>query len=234
MLDDMSGRRVAIIEDERAIATAVQARLQSEGFDVEIAFDGQSGVDLCRSFLPDVVILDLMLPGIDGLEVCRLIQRDRHVPVLMLTARDAESDIEVGLGVGADDYMVKPFSPRELVARIRALVRRADRSVASGIPSLIRIGALAIDPSSRTVGLDGVDVHLTPTEFDLLHKLAETPHVVFGRRKLLEDVWGYRVGAGERTVDSHVRSLRRKLRADLIRTVHGIGYALDTRGLKGS
>lgn len=228
----MSARRIAIIEDERAIASAVAARLESEGFDVQLAFDGPAGVDLCRDYRPDVVILDLMLPGLDGIEVCRLIQRERHVPVLMLTARDTEADIEVGLGVGADDYMVKPFSPRELVARIRALLRRADRSSTSGIPSLIRIGALAIDPSTRTVGLDGEDVHLTPTEFDLLHKLAETPHVVFGRRRLLEDVWGYRVGAGERTVDSHVRSLRRKLRSDLIRTVHGIGYALDTRGLK--
>lgn len=230
----MQGRRIAIIEDERAIASAVAARLRSEGFEVELAFDGQSGVDLCRTYSPDVVILDLMLPGIDGLEVCRLIQRDRAVPVLMLTARDSEADIEVGLAVGADDYMVKPFSPRELVARIRALLRRADRSTVTGIPSQIRIGTLAIDPSTRRVDLDGSEIHLTPTEFDLLHKLAETPHVVFGRRRLLEDVWGYRVGAGERTVDSHIRSLRRKLRADLIRTVHGIGYALDTRGLKSS
>jgi len=230
----VQGRRIAIIEDERAIASAVAARLRSEGFEVELAFDGQSGVDLCRTYSPDVVILDLMLPGIDGLEVCRLIQRDRAVPVLMLTARDSEADIEVGLAVGADDYMVKPFSPRELVARIRALLRRADRSTVTGIPSQIRIGTLAIDPSTRRVDLDGSEIHLTPTEFDLLHKLAETPHVVFGRRRLLEDVWGYRVGAGERTVDSHIRSLRRKLRADLIRTVHGIGYALDTRGLKSS
>jgi DNA-binding response OmpR family regulator len=129
--------------------------------------------------------------------------------------------------------MVKPFSPRELVARIRALLRRVDRTPGgtTGIPSAIRIGTLAIDPSTRRVDLDGAEIHLTPTEFDLLHKLAETPHVVFGRRRLLEDVWGYKVGAGERTVDSHIRSLRRKLRADLIRTVHGIGYALDTRGL---
>ncbi|MBA2332975.1 MAG: winged helix-turn-helix domain-containing protein, partial [Actinobacteria bacterium] len=175
-------------------------------------------------------VLDLMLPGLDGLEVCRRIQRDRHVPVLMLTARSSETDLEVGLAVGADDYMSKPFSPRELVARVRALLRRAERAPASEDEPL-RLGSLSIDAATRRVRAAGQDVHLTPTEFALLHKLALTPHVVFGRRRLLEEVWGYRVGAGERTVDSHVRALRRKLGADVIRTVHGIGYALDTTTL---
>jgi DNA-binding response OmpR family regulator len=226
----MERRRIAIVEDEDAIAASVEARLRAEGFDVRVARDGVEGVELCRRFQPDLVILDVMLPRLDGLEVCRQIQRDRRVPVLMLTARDSEADLEVGLGVGADDYVRKPFSARELVARVRALLRRTDRPPAAH-EAPIRLGTLVIDPATRRVSRDGEEVHLTPTEFDLLFRLAHTPHVVFGRARLLEQVWGHRIAAGERTVDSHVRSLRRKLGSDLIRTVHGVGYALDTNGL---
>jgi DNA-binding response OmpR family regulator len=227
----MDRQRIAVIEDETTIASAIAARLEAEGFEVERAADGIGGVALCQRFRPDLVVLDLMLPGLDGLDVCRRIQRDRPVPVLMLTARDSETDLEVGLAVGGDDYMTKPFSPRELVARVRALLRRTGRPIPSdpGVP--IRLGSLSIEPASRRVTHDGRYVHLTPTEFDLLHRLAEAPHVVFGRRRLLEEVWGYQVGAGERTVDSHVRAIRRKLAPEIIRTVHGIGYALDTNGL---
>ncbi|MFI5052794.1 MAG: response regulator transcription factor [Acidimicrobiia bacterium] len=217
-------RTILVVEDEASIADAVATRLRSEGFEVAIAFDGSSGIELCRRLEPDLVVLDLMLPGIDGLEVCREIQRDRPVPVLMLTARDSETDLVVGLAVGADDYLTKPFSARELVARVHALLRRVERRPTSSRGPL-QLGAITIDPVSRRVQHSGDAVHLTPTEFDLLSYLAERPARVFTREQLLAQVWGYHDGAGVRTVDSHIRALRRKLGNDVVRTVHGVGYA---------
>jgi DNA-binding response OmpR family regulator len=217
---------ICVVEDEEVIAAAVAARLRAEGFAVEIAADGIAGVELCRRVRPDLVVLDLMLPGLDGLEVCRRVQSERPVPVLMLTARGEETDVLVGLGVGADDYMTKPFSPRELVARVRALLRRVERRPAPPGDAL-RVGPLELDPAARRVTVDGAPVHLTPTEFDLLLLLASRPGVVYTREQLLADVWGWRDGAGQRTVDSHVRGLRRKLGTELVRTVHGVGYALQ-------
>jgi DNA-binding response OmpR family regulator len=223
-------RTILVVEDEAPIAEAVAARLRSEGYRVEIAADGPSGVARCAELAPDAVVLDLMLPGLDGLEVCERIQSDRPVPVLMLTARDSEHDLLVGLGVGADDYMTKPFSSRELVARIHALLRRVDRAQASGtdrsrVP--IVVGEITIDPAARRVHRADDLVHLTPTEFDLVLYLAESPGEVFTREDLLTEVWGYDVASGLRTVDSHVRAVRRKLGTDVIRTVHGVGYALE-------
>jgi DNA-binding response OmpR family regulator len=222
----MRTRSIAVVEDEATIAQAIAARLRKEGFQVETAQDGPSGVTLCSSLRPDLVVLDLMLPGLDGLEVCRRIQAERPVPVLMLTARDTETDMLVGLGVGADDYMTKPFSVRELVARIHAILRRVDRASRSA-PETVRVGDLEVDAAARRVRRGPEAVHLTPIEFDLLHRLAAHPGVVFSREQLLQDVWGYNDGAGARTVDSHVAALRRKLGADLLRTVHCVGYALE-------
>ena len=226
-----SARTILVIEDEAPIADAIAARLRSEGYAVEISGDGPSGVSRCHELRPDVVVLDLMLPGIDGLEVCERIQADRPVPVLMLTARDSEHDLLVGLGVGADDYMTKPFSSRELVARIHALLRRVERSRAESTLSKVRetiaITDLEIDPTTRRVHQRGEQVHLTPTEFDLVLFLAESPGEVYTREDLLEQVWGYTIASGVRTVDSHIRALRRKLGNDVIRTVHGVGYALE-------
>jgi DNA-binding response OmpR family regulator len=218
-------RTVLVIEDEATIAQAVAARLRSEGFAVEVAADGPGGVDACARLHPDLVVLDLMLPGLDGLEVCRRIQRDRPVPVLMLTARDSETDLVVGLAVGADDYLTKPFSARELVARVHALLRRVERTPDRAAGTPLRLGNIELDLASRIVHVDAEVVHLTPTEFDLLAFLAKRPGRVFTRDQLLGEVWGYRDGAGGRTVDSHVRALRRKLGADVMRTVHGVGYA---------
>jgi DNA-binding response OmpR family regulator len=217
---------ICVIEDEDVIAGAVAARLRAEGFDVEVAGDGPAGVALCDRTRPDLVVLDLMLPGLDGLEVCRRVQRERPVPVLMLTARDDEADVLVGLGVGADDYMTKPFSPRELVARIKALLRRVERRP-EPLGDAMQLGALTIDSAARRVTVDSDEKHLTPTEFDLLKTLARRPGVVFTREQLLAEVWGWRDGSGQRTVDSHIRGLRRKLGTDLVRTVHGVGYALE-------
>ena len=220
---------MVVIEDEHSIAEAIAARLRSEGYDVETAGDGPGGVDLCARVQPDCVVLDLMLPGLDGIEVCKEIQRDVAVPVLMLTARDGETDLLVGLAVGADDYMTKPFSMRELIARVHALLRRAERAAATAETpgESVHIGNVELDPASRRVRLAGRLVHLTPTEFDLVYYLATRSGRVTTREELLEQVWGYDIPSGARTVDSHVRSVRRKLGADVVRTVHGVGYAVE-------
>lgn len=217
-------QRIVVIEDEDAIANAVAVRLRGEGYEVGVASDGRTGIELVEQVKPDLVILDVMLPGIDGLEVCRRIQRERPVPVLMLTALDTETDLLVGLGVGADDYMTKPFSPREMVARVKALLRRVERSQYSG-EKTVAVLDVELDPATRQVKRSKQDVHLTPTEFDLLYRLGSRPDVVFSRERILSDVWGYEDGFGTRTVDSHVAALRRKLGAEIIRTVHGVGYA---------
>lgn len=217
-----------VVEDERTIAESVATRLRAEGFTVEIAGDGPTAVDRFRTWRPDLVVLDVMLPGFDGLEVCRRIQGDRPVPVLMLTARDDETDLLVGLAVGADDYLTKPFSMRELAARVHVLLRRVERAAAAG-PATLAVGHVEINQAERRVLRDGVEVHLTPTEYDLLVHLAGRPRAVLPRERLLADVWGWAEGGGTRTVDSHVKALRRKLGADLIRTVHGVGYALETQ-----
>jgi DNA-binding response OmpR family regulator len=216
---------ILVVEDEPAIADAVAARLRAERFAVRVAADGPSAVKTFHRHLPSLVVLDLMLPGFDGLEVCRRIQADRPVPVLMLTARDDETDQLVGLGVGADDYLTKPFSMRVLVARVRALLRRAERAAApSGV---LRAGPIEVDPSSRRVRCRDAEVHLTPIEFDLLHCLAGAPGAVFTRAQLLERIWDWADASRTRAVDSHVKALRRKLGPELIRTVHGVGYALE-------
>ncbi len=224
--------RLLVVEDEPVINQAVTDRLRASGYTVRQAFTGPEAVAAVDAEEPDAVILDIMLPGFDGIEVCRQIQSRRPVPVLMLTARDDESDILVGLGVGADDYLTKPFRMRELLARVHALLRRVERAevLARKASGSMTVGALVIDTGARRVGIEGTDVHLTPTEFDLLAALAAAPGTVLTREQLLEDVWGWSDASGTRTVDSHVKALRAKIGGTRIRTVHGVGYALDGGG----
>ncbi|MCG3752426.1 response regulator transcription factor [Amycolatopsis sp. Poz14] len=226
---DNGGRRVLVVEDDLTIAASIDARLSAEGFSVTVAHDGPAAVDAEAATSPDLVVLDVMLPGFDGLEVCRRIQARRPVPVLMLTARADETDLLVGLGVGADDYLTKPFSMRVLSARIQALLRRVERSSAAAEERIV-LGDLEIDIAERRVRRGGEPAQLTPIEFDLLVHFARRPRAVQPRERLLSEVWDWDVqatGAGTRAVDSHIKALRRKLGADLIRTVHGVGYALE-------
>jgi DNA-binding response OmpR family regulator len=222
----MSRRTIVVVEDDATIAGAVAARLRAEGFAVEVAGTGPDGVALCARVAPDLVLLDWMLPGFDGVEACRRIQADRPVPVIFLTARDAEADVLVGLGIGADDYVAKPFSPRELVARIHVVLRRAARAPEEPRPARVAIGDDVLDLDGRRLLRDGAEVPLTPTELDLLATLAARPGRAFSRDELLAEVWAWRGGGATRTVDSHVAALRRKLGASVVRTVSGHGYAL--------
>jgi DNA-binding response OmpR family regulator len=267
---------ILVVEDEPTLAEAIAARLRAEGFATHLAGDGPAAVRTAQEHLPDLIVLDVMLPGFDGLEVCRRIQAERAVPVLMVTARDDESDLIEGLRTGADDYLTKPFSMRELIARVHALLRRVERAAELGAggadsatgaaesnvvpigtgfgpgttavrtPQPLRFMAigtsagarvLEIDPAQRRVrigaGRSQDEAHLTPTEFDLLACLAGQPRTVLTREKLLAEVWDWLDASGTRTVDSHVKAVRRKIGADWIRTVHGVGYALEAEPVPG-
>jgi DNA-binding response OmpR family regulator len=218
-----------VVDDERKLVELVRAYLEQDGFEVASAGDGETAVQLARELDPEVIVLDLMLPGIDGVEACRRIREFSDAYVVMLTARSEEVDKIVGLSTGADDYLTKPFSPGELVARIRAMLRRP-RSVGPS-PAARRFGALEIDVTAREVRLDGEPVELTKIEFDLLDTLSAEPRVVFTRRRLLERVWGEHWFGDEHVVDVHVANLRAKLRDDgrnprFVRTVRGVGYRM--------
>jgi DNA-binding response OmpR family regulator len=231
----MTERSILVVDDEVPIAEAVRARLASEGYHVRVAHDGPEALRASAEERPDLVVLDLMLPGMDGLEVCRELQRDAWIPVLMLTARADEADTVAGFAVGADDYLTKPFSMRELTARVRAIVRRMERMNQATSTEPITRFDLTIDAARRRVLRSGEEVSLTPLEFDILAALARAPGVVQSRDQLMDRVWGYRDYAGGRVVDSHVARIRRKLGDEAaepryIRTVHGVGYAFKEDG----
>lgn len=217
--------RILVVDDDAALAEMVGIVLRTEGFDPVFCADGAHAVDVWRGERPDLVLLDLMLPGMDGIEVCTRIRHESGVPIIMLTARTDTADVVKGLESGADDYMVKPFNPKELVARIRTRLRPP----AEGTGELLRIGDLVVDVPGHEVTRDGSAISLTPLEFELLVALAEKPQQVFSREMLLEQVWGYHYKADTRLVNVHVQRLRAKVENDpdnpkIVTTVRGVGY----------
>ncbi|MBI2869218.1 MAG: response regulator transcription factor [Chloroflexi bacterium] len=226
----MNTTKILIVDDEKKIVEIVKAYLDREGFRTVVAFDGPSALNLARKERPDLVVLDLMLPGISGWDVCRALRRESDVPVIMLTARNESSDKIVGLELGADDYVTKPFDPKELVSRVKAVLRRSDTRRPA--KSFIRVHELTIDLEKRQVRMGERPIGLTALEFELLRGLAETPGRVFSRAQLLDKVQDESYEGYERTIDSHIKNLRKKIEPDpahprYIITVYGAGYKLE-------
>jgi len=220
-------KTVLVVDDELKITRLLRDYLQQAGFRVVTAADGPGALTVARSESPDMIVLDLGLPGLDGLDVTRALRASSDVPIIIVTARAEESDRIVGLELGADDYLVKPFSPRELVARVRAVLRRVDASLEA--PEVVRAAGIEIDTAKRTVNVDGNSVDLTPTEFDLVLHMARSPGRVFTRAQLLDALHGVAFESYERAIDAHVKNIRRKIEVDptqprLVVTVYGVGY----------
>jgi DNA-binding response OmpR family regulator len=225
---------VLVAEDDEMQAELIRRSLLAEGHTATVVHDGRAALDAARRVAPDLVVLDLMLPVIDGFGVCRVLRRDADIPVVMLTARSDEDDVLLGLELGADDYMTKPYSPRELMARIRTVLRRSGRAAVSDRPEdpVVRAAGLAVDPVRHEVRCDGAPVECTPAEFEILLAMVAEPERVFSRRQLLEVTRGTDRASTERAVDVHIMNLRRKIEADPRRparllTVFGVGYKLS-------
>lgn len=226
--------KILIVEDDRNLLDTLKYNLRKDGYDVVTAVDGAEALDAARRQKPDLIILDLMLPRMSGFEVCRILRKDTAIPILMLTAKTDEADKVVGLEIGADDYMTKPFSMRELLARVGAMLRRSKMTEMQPGPrgALLRVGDIEVDIARHRASRGGTALELTPKEFDLLAFLARNEGLVFNRDQLLEKVWGYDFAGDTRTVDVHIRWLRQKIEADPNRprhliTVRGIGYKLE-------
>jgi DNA-binding response OmpR family regulator len=222
--------RILVAEDDPKQANLVRIYLEREGHSVLVVGDGRSALDRCRAYRPDLVVLDVMMPVVDGLDVCRILRSESDVPIVLLTARTTEEDLLLGLDIGADDYVTKPYSPRELAARVRALLRRSGRQ-RSGVPQVLTVGDLAIDVGRFEVRIAGVALPLTAKEFSILHTLAAEPGRVFTRAELIDRAFGFDHDVLERTVDAHVMNLRRKIETDpadprYVQTVYGRGYRM--------
>jgi two-component system alkaline phosphatase synthesis response regulator PhoP len=228
----MAATKILVVDDEQPIVNTVRAYFEREGFAVRTALDGPTALEIARTFQPDLIVLDIMLPGMDGLELLSTLRRESDTYVLLLTAKTEETDKIVGLTMGADDYMTKPFSLRELMARVKAVLRR-ERSVhAPRHESSLDFARLRIDVDGRRVWKDGQEIEFTPIEFDLLHALARHPGLVLSREQLIEQVWNYDYYGDERVVDAHIGRLRKKIEDDpayptLIVTVRGAGYRFE-------
>jgi two-component system, OmpR family, response regulator VicR len=225
-------KEILLVDDEAALRKALRMSLEQEGFQVTLAADGGEALDRAQTGVFDLILLDLMLPGVDGLTVCREIRKRSKVPVIMLTAKDEDIDKILGLEVGADDYVTKPFNTRELIARIKALFRRIEDWTGPGAPRTIQVGDLSLHPLHRRAELAGTPLDLTPREYDLLEALASRPGRVFTRQQLLDTVWGYDFDGEDRTVDVHIRRLREKLEPvpsvpKYLHTRRGVGYYLE-------
>jgi two-component system alkaline phosphatase synthesis response regulator PhoP len=225
--------KILVIDDEPSIINLVTAYLKPEGYEVYTAADGNAGLKSARAFKPDLIILDLMLPGMDGIELLSILRRESDVYVIMLTARTDETDKIVGLSVGADDYVTKPFSPRELVARVKAALRRIKTGTSSGVErSMLSFKHVLIDINAHTVSVDDIAIELTSIEFDLLRALAENRGRVLSREQLLEKIWGAEYFGEMRVVDVHLGHVRQKLGNEaLIATVRGVGYRFEDEPL---
>ncbi|MBI2935133.1 MAG: response regulator transcription factor [Chloroflexi bacterium] len=227
-----SGQKILVVEDDRTLRSVLHYNLSKEGYDVVAAVDGIEAVNLARRDHPALVVLDLMLPGLNGLEVCRILRRETAVPILMLTAKAEEMDKVVGLEIGADDYVTKPFSMRELMARIRAMLRRVQLMETVKEAPMVRAGVIEVDVARHRATVEGKPLDLSPREFDLLSYLVRNKGFVFGRDHLLEKIWGYDFKGNTRTVDVHVRWLREKIENDpasprRLLTVRGAGYKIE-------
>jgi len=227
--------RILVVDDEQIVTEVVERYLQREGYQVKIAYDGVQALKIAREWNPNLVVLDLMLPEIDGLDVCRQLRQDSSVPIIMLTAKGEETDRIIGLELGADDYIVKPFSPREVVARVKSVLRRTTDGKSQATDGLLHYGDLVINPKSREVTVSDRNISLTGREFDLLYFLASHPNQVFTREELMNQVWDYSYSAEYGTITVHIRRLRLKIEADplkprLIKTLWGVGYKFEGEG----